>query len=258
MANLTPKILFYDIETRPMVVETWGLRDQNIGLNQIREPGGTLCFAAKWLGKGGVQFYSDWTCGHEQMLEAMHSLWSEADAICGYNNDRFDNKKMRAEFIRHEMEPPPPVASIDLFKTVRSQFSFDSHKLDYVSQMLGIGNKVKHEGHGLWSRVLQGDEKAERTMERYCKQDARLTEKLYKRLRPYIANHPHLGVGNSEACPACGSLNTYKNGNRYTRCFVTQRLQCRDCGHWFKGASKRRATRDIMTDVNRHSAGAVG
>jgi hypothetical protein len=242
------KILFYDIETRPMVAEIWGLRDQNVGLNQIREFSGTICFSAKWLGKSNVMFYSDWTCGHRPMLEAMHSLWSQADAICGYNNDKFDNKKMRGEFIKEGLEPPPPVASIDLYKTVRSQFSFDSNKLDHVAQMLNLGSKVKHQGHELWSLVMEGDTKAQRTMERYCKQDAKLTEKLYKKLRPFIPNHPHLGGGNSDACPACGSLSVIKNGHRYTRCHVVQRLQCQDCGHWYKGAAKRRPTRDIATE----------
>lgn len=242
------RVLFYDIETRPIIAEVWGLRDQNIAINQIREPGGVLCFSAKWLGKGGVEFYSDWTHGHQGMLEAMHRLWSEAEAICGYNNDGFDNKHMRAEFLKNSLAPPPPVASIDLFKTVRSQFRFDSNKLDFVSRQLGIGTKVQHQGHSLWTEVLQGDPRAQRTMERYCKQDARLTEALYKKLRPFIANHPHLGIGNSEACPACHSLNVSKNGNRYTRSYVVQRLHCNDCGHWYKGKATRRATRDIMVD----------
>ena len=249
MPNLTPRIAFYDIETRPIVAEVWGLRDQNIAINQIREPGGVLCFSVKWLGKAGVEFYSDWTHGHKEMLEAMHRIWSEADAICGYNNDSFDNKHMRGEFIKNGMAPPPPVASIDLYKTVRSQFRFDSNKLDFVSRQLGIGNKVQHQGHTLWTEVLGGDPKARKMMERYCKQDAKLTEALYKKLRPFIVNHPNLGVGNSEACPACNSLNVIKQGHRYSRSFVTPRLQCKDCGHWYPGTKKRRATRDIFTDL---------
>jgi DNA polymerase elongation subunit (family B) len=244
----TAKILFYDIETRPIVAEVWGLRDQNIGLSQIRETGGVLCFSAKWLGKSEVQFYSDWTCGHKEMLAAMHRLWSEADAICGYNNDNFDNKHMRGEFFKAGMAPPPPVASIDLYKTVRSQFRFDSNKLDFVSRQLGVGTKVQHQGHSLWTEVLQGDPKAQKLMERYCRQDAKLTESLYKRLRPYIANHPHLGIGNSDACPACGSLSVIKQGHRYNRATVVPRLHCKDCGHWYKGTPKRRATRDIFCD----------
>jgi hypothetical protein len=56
-------------------------------------------------------------------------------------------------------------------------------------------------------------------MERYNKQDVRLTEKVYKKLRPFIKNHPHLGTGNSDACPACGSLNVQKRGHAFTRSF---------------------------------------
>jgi rubrerythrin len=247
-------ILFYDIETKPMVAEIWGLRDQHVGLNQIREFSGTICFSAKWFGKKQIHFFSDWTCGHKEMLEAMHSLWTKADAICGYNSDRFDNRKMRGEFIKEGLDPPPPVSSIDLYKTVRSQFSFDSNKLDHVAQLLGIGSKIKHEGHELWSKVLDGNEKAQKLMMRYCKQDVALTEKLYRKLRPYIANHPHLGDGNSDACPACGSLDVIKSGHRYTRISIVQRLNCKTCGHWYKGATRRRPSRDVFTDSNRFTA----
>ena len=245
MASFKPKILFYDIETRPMVVEAWGLRDQNFSLGQVREFGGVMCFAAKFYGERKIHFHADWKDGHKGMLEAMHALWSQADAVCGYNNDRFDNKKMRGEFVRHDMEPPPPVASIDLYKTVSQQFSFDSHKLDHVSQLLGIGCKVKHEGHELWTRVLAGEEAAQRKMERYNRQDTKLTEALYEKLRPYIKSHPHLGIGNSDACPACGSLSVQKRGYSFTRSFEVQRLQCTDCSHWYQGKRTKRKVRDV-------------
>jgi len=104
---------------------------------------------------------------------------------------------------------------------------------------------VQHQGHSLWTDVLAGDEKAQRLMERYNKQDTQLTEKLYKKLRPYIKNHPHLGIGNSEACPACGSLNVQRRGYSFTRNFQVQRLQCRDCAHWYQGRRTKRAVRDV-------------
>jgi hypothetical protein len=140
-------MLFYDFETRPMVAEVWGLYDQNIGLNEVREFGGVMSFAAKWYGEAPVHFHSEWGDGLEAMLQAMHRLWSEAGAVCGYNNFRFDDKKMRWQFIKAGMEPPPPVASIDLYKTVSQKFSPDSKKLDHVASELGVGTKIKHEGH---------------------------------------------------------------------------------------------------------------
>lgn len=237
----SPRILFFDIETRPMVAEVWGLRDQNLGINQVREWGGTICVGAKWSDSREVMFFSDWQHGHEGMLRAIHDLWSEADAICGYNNDRFDNKKLQGEFLKAGMAPPPPATSIDLYKTVRSQFGFDSNKLDHMAQLLGLGSKVKHEGHGLWTAVLAGDEAAQRRMERYCRQDVRLTEKVYERIKPFIRNHPHLGFVSPVACGACGSLRTQKRGVRRTKAMIIERVHCQSCGAWADGTRSKAA-----------------
>ena len=245
MASFKPKLLFYDIETSPMLVETFGLKNQNHSINQIRRPGGVMCFAAKWYGEKKIHFHSVWDDGLEGMLKAMHDLWGQSEAVCGYNNTSFDNKKMKGQFFLNGMDPPPPVASIDLYRAVASNFSFDSHKLDYVCSLLGIGNKVQTGGLELWTDVIAGCEKAQRKMKRYNIQDVRLTEQLYHKIRPFINNHPHLGIGNSDGCPACGSLNAMKNGNTYTRCYITQQIVCRDCGHYYKGARKRRQVRDL-------------
>ena len=51
-----------------MVAEVWGMRDQNLGLNQVREWGGTLCVAAKWSDRPEVMFFSDWKDRHRGML----------------------------------------------------------------------------------------------------------------------------------------------------------------------------------------------
>lgn len=240
-ANDNPRILFLDIETKPMLAEVWGMRDQNIGLNQVRSFGGTICVGALWGGERKVQFFSDWQHGHKGMLEAIHRLWSEADAVCGYNSDRFDLKKLRGEFCKAGMEPPPPATSIDVFKTVKSQFGFDSNKLDHVATILGVGSKVKHEGHALWTRVLDGCPKAQAKMERYCIQDVRLLERVYRKLLPWMTNHPHLGFVSPVACGKCGSHRTQKRGVRRTKAMLIERVQCTNCGGWQDGARAKAA-----------------
>lgn len=241
MPHDEPKVLFLDIETRPMLAEVWGLRDQNIGLNQVRSFGGTICVGLKWGHEKRVQFYSEWQHGHEGMLAAVHKLWSEADAVCGYNSERFDLKKLRSEFCKAGMTPPPPTTSIDVYKTVRSEFGFDSNKLQHVAQILGVGSKLKHDGHELWSRVLDGCPKAQATMERYCIQDVRLLEKVYRRILPWIKNHPHLGFVSPVACGACGSHRTQKRGVRRTKASIIERVACQDCGSWQDGARAKAA-----------------
>ena len=62
------KILLLDIETAPNRVYCWGLWDQNIGLNQIEEPGYTLCFSAKWHGQKEIIFDSLQKSSQEEMI----------------------------------------------------------------------------------------------------------------------------------------------------------------------------------------------
>jgi hypothetical protein len=53
----------------------WGLFDINVALNQIVDPGGTLCFGAKFQGERKMHFYSDWEHGHQGMVEAAHGCF---------------------------------------------------------------------------------------------------------------------------------------------------------------------------------------
>ena len=241
--NDNGRILFLDIETRPIIAEVWKLYGvDHIGLNQVREFGGTICVGAKWQGSRTVQFYSDWQHGHRGMLEAVRDLWEQADAICGYNSDRFDLRKLKGEFLQHRIGTGQvkPVASIDVFKTVKREFAFDSNKLQHIADLLGVGSKLQHEGHGLWMKaVFHGDEKARRVMERYCKQDVRLLERVYGRLLPWISTHPHLGKASGYSCNRCGSKRLTSQGEKRTRHFRIQSLKCSDCGGWRQGLRKK-------------------
>ncbi len=52
------KILLLDIETSPNLAYVWGLFKQNVAINQIKESGSVLCWAAKWYGSRDVMFDS--------------------------------------------------------------------------------------------------------------------------------------------------------------------------------------------------------
>lgn len=230
-----PKILVLDIETKPIKAYTWRLYDVTIGLDQIIENGGTLCFGAKWLNEKQTYFYSEWDDGHEAMIRAAHALISEADAIVTYNGDKFDLPKLQGEFLLYGLKPPPPTTSIDVLKTVR-KMGLTSNKLAFVGPLLAVGRKIKHAGFQLWVDVLDGKERAQVQMRNYCLQDVRLLEKVYNKVRPFIKNHPHLGSEKgSGACGACGSNHVQSRGYRRTKSFRIQRLQCQSCGGWSDG-----------------------
>ena len=238
-----PRILTIDIETSPNLAHVWGLWDQNVSLNQLRESTRVLCYAAKWYGKRPVEFRSEHHDGREAMVLRAHALLDEADVLVTYNGKRFDTPHLRREFLEAGLAPPSPFREVDLCQVVKSRFRFPSNKLDYVAQTLGLGSKLKHEGHGLWVKVLAGDEQAWRRMARYNKQDVVLTEQLYDRLRPWITGHPHMGILTGTegiACPRCGGTRLQKRGFAYTPLGVYQQLQCQaeGCGSWSRGGKR--------------------
>lgn len=233
------KLLQIDIETSPHTAYVWGLFKETVPIQRLIETGRVMCWSAKWVGDREVLFSSEWDHGHESMIHRAHALCESADAIIHYNGNKFDMPTLHKEFLMYNMKPPAPSKHIDLYRTVRSRFRFPSNKLDYVAQQLGLGKKTAHEGFELWVKCMHGDAKAQRKMARYNKQDVKLLEKLYKRLLPWIPNHPNyaLYLDNLTApvCTNCGSKHVHKRGIEHTKTLSYQRYQCQDCGSWMRG-----------------------
>lgn len=231
-----PKILVVDIETAPAELWGWGMFNQNFGVEQVKKDPYILCVGLKWVGDRKVMMYSRWEHGEQGMLEAVHALIQEADAVVGKNSIKFDLRWLRLEFLKNKMKPLRPLTHIDLEKVARSQFRFLSNKLEYIGQYLGEGGKVEHEGFKLWRKIIEDeDPKYRRKMLRYCEGDVRLTERVYMRMRPWILDHPAMRAIGAENCPTCLSKNTKKDGIRRTKCYHIQQHQCNDCGAYFSG-----------------------
>lgn len=228
------KVLLLDIETAPHLVMAWGLWDQNIALDQIKQPGYTLCWSAKWLGSKEVMFSSVRT-GKKLMLKRIHKLLDEADAVVHYNGTRFDIPTLNGEFVIENMKPPSPVKQIDLLQTARKQFRLPSNKLDYVAGALGLGQKVRHRGMALWIGCMAGNADDWAAMEEYNKGDVALLEKVYYRLLPWVKGHPNHGQFNTDGLPVCtncGSTDMQRRGYARTAVNVYARFQCKNCGTW--------------------------
>lgn len=228
------KILHIDIETAPNKVYTWGLYNQNVGLDQIVEPGYTLCWAARWDDDAEVIFRSLHHHGEYSMIVKAWELINEADVVVHYNGNNFDIPTLNREFVKLGLVPPEGYHQVDLLKVVRSRFRFASNKLDFVAQQLGLGAKTAHKGMQLWNQCMAGDGRAWKTMERYNKQDVRLLRKLYKKLLPWIDKHPNHALymdTDRPVCPNCGSKHVVKVGSQVnTRTQSYDRYRCRSCG----------------------------
>jgi len=211
-----PKILLFDIETALMEVYVWGLYKQYIPhTNIIKDENGEekswfcLSWAAKWLYDDTI--LSDIVTPDEsiarddsRILKSIWKLIDEADIVIAQNGDKFDIRKLNARFIVNEIYPPSPFRSVDTLKVARREFQFDSNSQDYLTKLLKLPQKLKTDLQ-LWIDCMAGDQKRLDEMAEYNRHDVMGLEEMYLRFRPYIKNHPNLGVlMEMDVCPNCG------------------------------------------------------
>lgn len=242
------KILGLDIETAPTIAYVWGLFKENIPIDRLIHPGYTLCFAASWEhDKSNVIFRSLLENEMDAMLEVMWELLDEADVVIHYNGKKFDIPTLNREFVKHGFVPPSPYRQIDLYQVVRSNFRFQSNKLDFVARELGIKSKVQHKGMDLWKDCIAAldyeageyipNELLESwaVMKEYNEWDVGMLWELYNRVQPWIRAHPNRALwledNGKPKCPSCGSENVRKRGiERPANVNAYQRYKCNDCG----------------------------
>lgn len=236
------KILLLDVETSPNTVFTWGLFKQTISIDKIIDSSEVLCIAYKWLGEKDTFYLSK----HNKkfMLRSIHKMLEEADAVVTYNGNSFDLPVLNKELLLEGFTPPAPYKSIDLCKVVQKRFRFPSSKLEYVCGALGLETKVKHEGFKLWVQCMAGDEAAWKRMQRYNRQDVRILEQLYQKLKPWVPSHPNHGTFDDlTCCPNCGSTKLQRRGLAHTQHFSYARYQCQECGAWSRSSAREKAKR---------------
>jgi DNA polymerase elongation subunit (family B) len=244
------KILALDIESSPNTAHIWGLWNQNISINQLMESSYVLCWAAKWLDTDEIMYDSVYQSTPKRMLKRIHKLLDEADAVIHYNGTKFDIPTLNKEFLLNEMSPPAPYKQIDLLKVARNTFKFPSNKLDYVANALGVGQKIRHPGHELWVRCMNGDDEAWQLMETYNKHDVKILERVYYKLLPWIKTHPNHGLHTgSVVCTNCGGLNHQQRGYYRTKTMTYKRYQCKGCGTWLKSITAEKVIKPTFTQA---------
>jgi hypothetical protein len=234
-----PRILFWDIETTHNLAAVFKLFGEDyISHENIVQERYIVCGAWKWDGERQVhgvsvlddpkRFKRDPT-DDRHVVAILDGVLSQADIIVAHNGDKYDIKFHAARALTHGLPPLPPIASVDTLKVAKSRFLFNSNRLDYLGQLLGLGRK-KSTPRGLWLDVLRGDARAVRTMLDYNKQDVILLEAVYRKLAPFVKQTRNHGIG----CPRCSSHKIQMRGVHRTVSSLYQRYQCQDCGGWFR------------------------
>ena len=245
----TPKILYFDLETAPILAYTFSLFKPVIGMDQIVESPRIICWSARWHGTKGkkVLFNSEHQSSTVEMLTELRDLLDEADVVVGYNSDGFDIPWTTEQFLINGVELPSPYLTVDLYKLNKKHLRMPSRKLDYMALDLLGQRKVANGGIRLWLQCMDPSdpdhEKAWRMMEKYAKQDTALLEPLFNIMRPFIRNVNFGHFSHHDfACTHCGSGNLQARGYSTTQAGKFQRYCCNDCGGWSKDPKRVQTT----------------
>lgn len=237
--NNGPVILVADIETAPMLAHVWGIWQQNVGMNQIMEEDTILSFAYKYLGDKYTYYTDLRSCTEKQLAKNIRDMLDEADIIVGHNFKRFDDKWCVRQCLKYGLAPPSPYKIVDTLLESRKLLRIPSHRMVEVAKFLKCdaqkSSHAKFPGHMLWVECMAGNNKAWQEMEDYNRQDVVTNEDVYLKLRPYMRNHPNVGVYQDEeetVCPKCGSKHIHFRGHSYTQTGKFRQFQCQDCGGW--------------------------
>lgn len=254
-----PKVLLLDIETAPLRSFTWGLWQQNVGLNQIDSEWFILSCSAKWLGEPeqnifykdlrGIVHLEDDRC----ILDELWKLLDEAQVIITQNGKKFDSKKINARFIMNGYQPPSPFKHIDTLQIAKAVFGFTSNRLEWMTDKLCTKyKKQKHNkfsGFELWKEMLADNIEAWQECEIYNKYDVLSLEELYTKLAPWDKTHPNFNLFHEEhkhIC-RCGSSDVVEDGFAYTSKSKFQQYRCNSCG------TTTRSTKNLFSKEKRDS-----
>lgn len=239
------RVLTYDVENIGIRGWAWGMWEQNI--LHIDHPQHLLCLAYKWGHEKKVRTIAIWDFplykkdphSDLELAKAFHKVISEADIVIGHNSKSFDDKMVNSMFMRHKLPPPAPYKQVDTKQVAKKYGRFISNKLDDLGTDLGLGNKMKHSGFQLWIDCDNGVSKAHKKMLAYNKQDVILTEQLYLELRPWINNHPPIGImdGRPASCDNCGSTQMHNHTKKaYAKTGWKMQYKCYNCGAYKLGS----------------------
>jgi len=184
----TPKKkLFIDIETSFNIVYSWGIGPKiRLTPDNILEERKIICISYSWENEDKVYTLA-WHKGNEtKMLNEFAKVIEQADIVVGHNSDAFDIKHLRTRFIYHGIQFPHKLNTLDTLKIARTNFKFNSNKLDYLAQFLGVGKKTETGGIDLWKEVvLNNNTEALNKMISYCENDVLILKKVYEKLQEF-------------------------------------------------------------------------
>lgn len=253
-----PKILVFDIETAPLLASIWRLKTKYVNPAMLEGSSNwwVISWSAKWLFDPTLMhdIVTPEEAESEDDYRVVKSIWQlidQADIVISHNGINFDHKILNQRWLIHGLQPPSTYRAVDTLRSCRGLFNFPSYTLGYIAKILGIPGKTEHEGFNMWRKSLKGETEALKNMLEYNDQDIKVLEDLYLIIRPWIKNHPNIGVFVESETPVCricgGDKLHHLEGKEYTTNLSKfDTMRCDSCG----AVNKHRTTK-LSKEVRR-------
>jgi uncharacterized protein YprB with RNaseH-like and TPR domain len=232
-----PHILYFDIETLPLICYTWGIWEQNILTENVIKDWCVLSWSAMWEGDkavtGDVLTPKEAIARNDQrIVGGMWKLFERADIVISQNGKKFDHKRLNARFIHHKMGMPKPYKVIDTLVEARKIAAFTSNKLDWLAREVASDGRKLETGMELWRACDEGKPDALKKMLDYNMGDVTELRDVYKSLAPYMTTHLNINLFAQvpdNRCRVCsGELTDI--GRAITNARKARAWRCVDCG----------------------------
>jgi hypothetical protein len=237
------RLLFYDIETAPMLSFHWEGKTDYIPAQMVESDDRfLLCWSAKW--SDGTEVLSGRVSQKEakqqddgRIVGGLADLMRQADYIVAHNGNRFDYKRVNARLLIDRLPPLGSVQMIDTLSIARTSFDLPYNNLNYLASKLGFGEKL-HTDFDLWRRAYYGEVSALKEMEAYNRQDVVLLEHVFHAMAPYAKTLPRLvdaAEWRQELCPYCGEQARTADGFHRTKVNTYAKWRCKACLRNYRG-----------------------
>lgn len=258
-----PNIILWDLETlkyKNISNKHWFGISAYPGLTLKATYNSIICAGWKRLGERKVNCINAWDFPKRwnkdinddyEVVKAIREVLINADGIVTHNGLRFDFKFLQSRLTHHGLPPLPKIPHIDTCRVAKSNLYLFNNRLNTVAEHLGCHLKMENGGAELWDKVADRQKTAMKTMTAYCKQDVRVLEEVFLKLRAFSNLIPNYNLftgkelKDSFVCPNCGSENVHKNGTRPSKTKLYQRYICTDCATSFRTDAKDLKPRSI-------------
>jgi hypothetical protein len=170
-------VLYIDVETSKSVYYNYGARvpSKYLNIENLISEWYMMGWAASYVGSDKV--FSQVLLPREakagddsDLVIRLHALMDAAEVIAGHNCDNFDLKRCNTRFKLNGLPSIVGKKTIDTLKLARSKYAFESNRLDYICQRLGIDGK-DHIDNQDWINAMNGDGATLEKIHKYNRND---------------------------------------------------------------------------------------